>query len=114
MEKQLVPELRFFEFKNEWHKPKLSTKMDVFRGASPRPKGDLRYYGGSVPRLMIEDATRDGKFVFPKIDFLTKAGAEKSRFLNKGSVILSCSGTTVAIPTILGVDACIHDGWLGF
>ena len=53
MEKQLVPELRFFEFHDEWHKPKLSTKMDVFRGASPRPKGDKRYYECSIPRLMI-------------------------------------------------------------
>ncbi|MBN7799239.1 restriction endonuclease subunit S [Algoriphagus aestuariicola] len=88
--------------------------MEIFRGASPRPKSDPLYYGGSIPRVLIEDVTRDGKYTTPKIDFLTQEGAKKSRFLPKGSVILSCSGTRVAIPGILGVDACIHDGWLGF
>lgn len=88
--------------------------MEIFRGASPRPKGDPKYYGGNIPRVLIEDVTRDGKYSFPKIDFLTEEGAKKSRLLKKGSVILSCSGTRVAIPGILGVDACIHDGWLGF
>lgn len=113
MEK-LVPKLRFPEFNGNWEKPKLSEKMEIFRGASPRPKGDPKYYGGNIPRLMIEDVTRDGKYAFPKIDFLTEEGAKKSRFLKKGNVVLSCSGTRVAIPGILGVDACIHDGWLGF
>ena len=108
------PKLRFPEFTDNLSKYKLSEKMNIFRGASPRPQGDPRYYGGIVPRVMIQDATRDGKYVYPKIDFLTELGSEKSRLLKKGSVILSCSGTIVAIPTILGVDACIHDGWLGF
>lgn len=115
-EGEKVPKYRFKEFEKDgdWKLPKLEDKMDVFRGASPRPQGDPRYYGGSIPRLMIEDVTRDGKYSTPKIDSLTKEGAAKSRFLKKGSVVLSCSGTRVAIPGILKVDACIHDGWLGF
>lgn len=112
--KRLVPALRFGGFEGEWEKPMLKERMDIFRGASPRPKGDPRYYGGDIPRLMIADVTRDGKYTFPKIDFLTEEGAKKSRFLNIGSVVLSCSGTRVAIPGILGIDACIHDGFLGF
>ena len=111
---KLVPELRFKEFEGEWDKPKLSERMEIFRGASPRPKGDPRYYGGDIPRLMIQDVTRDGKYAYPCIDFLTEEGAKKSRLLKKGSIVLSCSGTRVAIPGILGIDACIHDGWLAF
>ena len=110
----LAPRLRFKGFNGSWENPKLGERMEIFRGASPRPQGDPRYYGGSVPRLMIQDVTRDGKYAFPKIDFLTEEGAKKSRFLKKGSIVLSCSGTRVAIPGILGVDACIHDGWLAF
>jgi hypothetical protein len=33
---------------------------NLVRGSSPRPKSDPSYYGGSIPRLMIEDITRDG------------------------------------------------------
>lgn len=115
-EGETVPKVRFKEFERngDWELPKLEDKMDIFRGASPRPQGDPKYYGGKVPRLMIEDVTRDGKYSTPKIDSLTEEGATKSRFLKKGSVVLSCSGTRVAIPGILAVDACIHDGWLGF
>lgn len=109
-----VPKLRFGEFVGGWQKEPLSQKMTIFRGASPRPKGDPRYYGGKIPRLMIKDATRDGKYTTPCIDSLTEEGAKKSRYLSAGSVVLSCSGTRVAIPTILDVDACVHDGWLAF
>ncbi|WP_339388434.1 restriction endonuclease subunit S [Vibrio caribbeanicus] len=109
-----VPKLRFGEFEAYWVKQALGERMTIFRGASPRPKGDPRYYGGSVPRLMIQDATRDGKYTTPRIDFLTEEGGERSRYLNAGSVVLSCSGTRVAIPTLLAVDACVHDGWLAF
>lgn len=113
-EKMNVPRLRFNEFEDHWVKQALGQRMTIFRGASPRPKGDPRYYGGLVPRLMIQDATRDGKYTTPCIDFLTDEGAKKSRHLKAGSVVLSCSGTRVAIPTLLAVDACVHDGWLAF
>jgi len=84
----------------------------VIRGASPRPKGDKRFYGGDIPRLMVEDVTRDGKTVFPSIDFLTEEGAKRSRPCKVGTLTLVCSGT-VGIPSFLGVDACIHDGFIG-
>jgi len=99
---------------SEWEVSKLGAKMNIFRGASPRPKGDPKYYGGNIPRLMIEDVTRDGKYAYPCIDSLTEEGAKKSRFLKKGSIVMSCSGTRVGIVGFLGVDACIHDGFFGF
>ena len=83
----------------------------VIRGASPRPKGDPRYYGGKVPRLMVADVTRDGKYVTPTTDFLTEEGAKLSRPLDAGSLTIVCSGV-VGVPSILKVPACIHDGFL--
>ena len=83
----------------------------VIRGASPRPKGDKRFYGGSIPRLMVEDVTRDGKRVTPQVDFLTVEGAKRSRPCPLGTLTVVCSGT-VGIPSFLAVDACIHDGFL--
>ncbi|MCR8855188.1 restriction endonuclease subunit S [Lysinibacillus fusiformis] len=109
-----IPKLRFPNFNDDLHEKKLGSIVDIFRGSSPRPKADPKFYGGPIPRLMIEDVTRDGKYVTPKVDSLTLEGAKKSRFLTKGSLVLSCSGTRVAIPGILNVDACIHDGFFGF
>jgi len=54
---------------------KLGNLCDVVRGSSPRPKEDPRFYGGSVPRLMVADLTRDGRLATPRIDSLTEEGA---------------------------------------
>jgi type I restriction enzyme S subunit len=95
----------------DWEVSRLGMLGEVIRGASPRPKGDKRFYGGTVPRLMVEDVTRDGKIVVPQVDFLTEEGAKRSRPCRKGTLTIVCSGT-VGIPSFLGVDACIHDGFL--
>ena len=96
----------------DWKVKFIGGISDVIRGASPRPKGDKRYYGGPVPRLMVEDVTRDGKYVIPIVDSLTEQGAKLSRPCKKGTLTIVCSGT-VGVTSFLGVDSCIHDGFLG-
>jgi type I restriction enzyme, S subunit len=87
---------------------------DVFRGASPRPKGDPRYFGGTIPWIMISDVTRQqGKYLYSTRDGVTEAGAALSRRLPPGSLILSNSGT-ICVPKILKVEGCIHDGFVAF
>lgn len=109
-----TPKLRFPEFYDSWKNIRFEDVGTVIRGASPRPKGDPRYYGGTVPRLMVEDVARDGKFVNPITDSLTKEGAQLSRFCPKGTLTIVCSGTakTVGQASFLARDACIHDGFL--
>lgn len=99
------------EIPASWNVAEIQSIAEVIRGASPRPQGDPRYYGGDVPRLMGADVTRDGKWVTPKIDFLTQEGAKRSRPCPKGTLTIICSGD-VGIPSFLAVDACIHDGFL--
>lgn len=111
MQLLLTGEKRFAGFEGEWERKALGGIGMVIRGASPRPKGDPKYYGGNVPRLMVQDVTRDGKYVTPKIDFLTELGATKSRPCKKGTLTIVCSGE-VGTPSFLAVDACIHDGFL--
>lgn len=106
-----IPELRFEQFHGDWGVIELQELGHVIRGASPRPKGDSRYYGGDVPRLMVQDVTRDGKYVTPSIDFLTEEGAKLSRPCKAGTLTIVCSGT-VGIVSFLAVDACIHDGFM--
>lgn len=91
---------------------KLGDLCDVVRGSSPRPQGDPKYFGGNIPRLMIADITRDGKYVTPIIDSLTEEGAKKSRPMKKGDVVIAVSGDP-GRPCILAIDACIHDGFVG-
>jgi type I restriction enzyme S subunit len=60
---------------------------------------------------MVQDVTRDGKWVTPQIDSLTEEGAALSRPCAAGTLTIVCSGN-VGVVSILAVDACIHDGFL--
>jgi len=98
----------------DWDVKPMQSIGTVIRGASPRPKGDKRYYGGNIPRLMVEDITRDKHWVTPSIDYLTEEGAKLSRLCKRGTLAIVCSGTpsAVGLPALLATDACIHDGIL--
>ncbi len=102
------------EEKVGWVKIELGQLCDVVRGASPRPMGDPRYFTGDIPFIKIGDVTKiSGKTIFDSEVHVNEEGAKRSRLLKKGSLILSNSGT-VCIPKFLGVDACIHDGFVTF
>jgi type I restriction enzyme S subunit len=96
-----------------WKSVALDEVCDLVRGSSPRPQGDPRFFGGPVPRLMISDITRDGAYVTPRTDSLTIEGANRSRPMKAGDVVMAVSGA-VGLPAILTIDACIHDGFVGF
>lgn len=96
-----------------WKAKTIDELCRLVRGSSPRPKGDSRYYGGPVKRLMVEDITRDGRIVTPRIDTLTEEGAKLSRPCPAGTAVMVVSGN-VGLPAKLAVDACIHDGFVGF
>ena len=98
------------KFPTDWRTTSIQNIAEVIRGSSPRPQGDPRYYGGDIPRLMVADISRDGKYVTPKIDSLTEEGAGLSRPVSAGTLVIVCSGVTAGDPTILTVPACIHDG----
>jgi type I restriction enzyme S subunit len=95
-----------------WRVRPLGELTKVARGASPRPKGDPRYFGGRIPWLKISDVTRSiGRTVTDIREGVTEAGRGKSVYLQAGTLVLTNSAT-VGIPKILGVGACIHDGFL--
>ncbi|MBU2446575.1 MAG: restriction endonuclease subunit S [Bacteroidetes bacterium] len=98
--------------KHKWQVKSLGEVCDVVRGSSPRPKSDKRFYDGDVPRLMVADLTRDGMYVTPRIDFLTKEGSRQSREMKAGDIVIAVSGNP-GLTAILNIDAYIHDGFVG-
>ncbi|MFZ4767441.1 MAG: restriction endonuclease subunit S, partial [Roseimicrobium sp.] len=110
-----IESFRMEALPNGWRMVTVAEIARVIRGSSPRPKSDPRYYGGTIPRVMVADITRDKKHILPSIDFLTEEGSKLSRPVTQGTLVLVCSGTPqqVGLPGILATDACIHDGIIG-
>jgi restriction endonuclease S subunit len=96
-----------------WPTKTINEVCVLVRGSSPRPKSDPRYYGGPIPRLTIEDITRDGWLVTPRVDSLTELGATMSRPVKAGTIVMAVSGN-VGLCSQLAVDACVHDGFVAF
>jgi len=96
-----------------WPKPRLGALCKIIRGASPRPKGDPRYFGGPIPWITITDVHRAGRILRNCKEGVTEEGAKRSVLLRSGTLILSNSAS-VGTPCILGVEGCIHDGFLAF
>jgi type I restriction enzyme S subunit len=97
-----------------WPTAPVGSLARVVRGASPRPAGDPRYFGGTIPWLKISDVTAARSRTVEHVrETVTEAGRAKSVHLESGTLILTNSAT-VGIPKFLGVGACIHDGFLAF
>ena len=97
-----------------WKAEKLDGMVGVGRGSSPRPITDEKYFSnGSIPWIKIADATKSTKFIFETKEKVNEYGASFSRKLPVGSMIIAASGT-LGFPMFLGVEGCIHDGWMYF
>lgn len=94
-----------------WQSTSVGFLANVVRGASPRPAGDPRYFGGSCPWITVGEITKDGfKFLTETSHFVTEAGRERSRFITAGTLLLTNSGATLGVPKITAIDGCINDG----
>jgi type I restriction enzyme S subunit len=83
----------------------------VVRGASPRPAGDPRYFGGPVPWITVGALTADEEPYLRSVsESLTEAGRKRSRFVEGGTLLLTNSGATLGVPRITLIGGCINDG----
>lgn len=93
---------------------KLEELAVIARGSSPRPIKDQKYFeGGTIPWIKIADATASGKYLYKTKQYVNEYGASFSRKLKPGSLIIAASGT-LGYTQFLGVEGCVHDGWLYF
>ena len=98
---------------SQWKECSITDVCEVVRGASPRPAGDQRYFGGmgTVPWITVGELTKDSaKFLLSTSCFLTDAGMTKSRCIMPGTLLLTNSGVTLGVPKISLIEGCINDG----
>ena len=96
-----------------WRVVELQDVVTIKRGGSPRPIQVFLSLSG-YHWLKISDATAcQSPYIFEIKEFIKESGLSKTVKLDAGSLVLSNSATP-GIPKILGVDSCIHDGWLYF
>ena len=98
--------------KNGWEIKKLGEVCIIERGGSPRPiDAFLTDSEDGINWIKIGDATTGSKYITSTKEKIKPEGVKKSRMVYKGDFILSNS-MSFGKPYILGLDGCIHDGWL--
>jgi type I restriction enzyme S subunit len=99
------------EIPEGWEVKKLNDTLRIVRGASPRPIDDYMAETG-CPWIKISDATAINHwFIIGTKEYIKEEGVKSSRELQPGTLILSNSASP-AIPKIVQIRACVHDGWL--
>lgn len=97
-----------------WTRTTLARIGNVVRGASPRPAGDPKYFNGDfIPWLTVAALTNipgSQLTVIETAGKLTEAGAQFSRTLTPGTVIIANSGATLGVAKMLGISCCANDG----
>jgi type I restriction enzyme S subunit len=96
---------------SEWRR--IDSIADVRRGASPRPIGDPKYFGGEVGWVRISDVTRASRFLRETEQYLSPTGEALSVRVNPGDLVMSICGT-LGRPIMIDIAACIHDGFVQF
>ncbi len=94
-----------------WRHEQLADVCDVIRGSSPRPiKQFFTDDDNGVNWVKIADATRSGKYISETAQKITPKGAEKSRQVFPGDLLLTNS-MSYGHPFIMATDGYVHDGW---
>ena len=106
------PEIRFKGFTDPWEQRKLSDLVQIERGGSPRPIDDfITDSPDGLNWVKIGDAPAQGNRITKTAEKIRPEGLPKTREVHPGDLILSNS-MSFGKPYIMGIDGCIHDGWL--
>ena len=102
------------EIPEGWETIKLKNIVSIVRGGSPRPiEAYMSDNDNDVNWIRISDTEKGSKYITHACRKLISSGISKSRFIKRGSLILTNS-MSFGEPYILAIDGCIHDGWVAF
>ena len=106
------PEIRFKGFTDPWEQRKFFELVQIERGGSPRPIDDfITDAPNGLNWIKIGDAPTQGNYITKTAEKIRPEGLSKTREVHPGDLILSNS-MSFGKPYIMGIDGCIHDGWL--
>ena len=112
MSKTEIPSIRFHGFDDAWEQRKFSELVQIERGGSPRPIDDfITDAPNGLNWVKIGDAPTQGNYITKTAEKIRPEGLSKTREVHPGDLILSNS-MSFGKPYIMGIDGCIHDGWL--
>ena len=95
-----------------WEQRKFSELVQIERGGSPRPIDDfITDAPNGLNWIKIGDAPTQGNYITKTAEKIRPEGLSKTREVHPGDLILSNS-MSFGKPYIMGIDGCIHDGWL--
>ena len=107
-----IPAIRFKGFSDTWEQRKFSDLVQIERGGSPRPIDDfITDSPDGLNWVKIGDAPAQGNYITKTAEKIKPEGLSKTREVHPGDLILSNS-MSFGKPYIMGIDGCIHDGWL--
>ena len=107
-----IPAIRFKGFSDTWEQRKFSELVQIERGGSPRPIDDfITDAPNGLNWIKIGDAPTQGNYITKTAEKIRPEGLSKTREVHPGDLILSNS-MSFGKPYIMGIDGCIHDGWL--
>ena len=102
----------FSHFTNTWEQRKFADVVQIERGGSPRPIDDyITDSPNGLNWVKIGDAPAQGHYITKTAEKIRPEGLSKTREVHPGDLILSNS-MSFGKPYIMGIDGCIHDGWL--
>lgn len=98
------------EIPSHWEVRRFRTAMTIVRGGSPRPIEQYLSEDG-YNWIKIGDTIKGTKYITSTAQKIKKEGLSSTRLVKAGDLILSNS-MSFGQPYILGIEGCIHDGWL--
>jgi type I restriction enzyme S subunit len=100
-EQTIAPHADLPSLPEGWTWATVDQLSNVVRGASPRPAGDPKYFGGKIPWITVGPITADASpFLKSVPETVTDAGCERSRFIESHTLLLTNSGATLGVPKI--------------
>jgi type I restriction enzyme S subunit len=109
----LIPKLRFPEFKGEWEKKKLGEVAEIGRGKSKhRPRDAQFLYGGKYPFIQTGDIKSADLFLTNFSQTYSDAGLKQSKLWDEDTLCITIAAN-IAETTILKIKACFPDSIIG-